>query len=194
MSADDHWQAKAGPLVFRLGVAVFAASLLAGVVRSLSQNKSIPGVGVEYFSELNRAFQTKGYDETLPWMSSALRIDLDNETAARELLEAARQAGDDSTAVRALEKLVRLQPEDPDVRTELVSGLLSEGRAVEAYAHGAAAVRLDPESSVAWSNLGAAAMGLDQKREAAELYRRALQLDPANESARRALDYPLRGY
>ena len=194
MSADDRWQAKAGPLVFRIGAAIFAASLLAGVVRSLTQNHSIPGVGVEYFSELKRAFQAKGYEETLPWMASAMLIDLDNETAVRELLDAAREAGDDATAVRALEKLVRLQPEDPEVRTELISGLLAEGRAVEAYAHGEAAVRLDPESSIVWSNLGAAAMGLDQKREAAEFYRRALQLDPANESAQRALDYPLRGY
>ena len=84
MSADDSLKAKAGPLVFWLGVVIFLASLCAGVFRSLVRDHTIPGVGVEYISELRTAFQTEGYQQTLPWMQAAVQIDLDNDTTARE--------------------------------------------------------------------------------------------------------------
>ena len=149
---------------------------------------------MEYMSELRTAFQNRGYQQTLPWMRAALQIDLDNDTTARELLKAARQAGDVGTAVSTLEKLVRLQPEDAEIRTEFVSGLLAEGRVIEALAHGQVALRLEPDSSVAYSNLGAALLGLEHKREAAAAYRKALELDPTDGNARRALEFPLRGF
>ena len=194
MSADDSLKAKAGPLVFWFGVAIFVASLSAGVFRSLVRHQSIPAVGVEYISELRAAFRDKGYEQTLPWMQAAIQIDLDNDTTARELLQAARQAGDTETAVITLEKLVRLLPEDGELRTELVSGLLGQGRVVEALAHGQVALRLQPNSAVAHGNLGTAYLALDLKDEAADAYRKALDLDPTNENARRALEFPLRGH
>lgn len=194
MCADDSLKAKTGPLVFWLGVIILLASLSAGVFRSLARYQAIPGVGVEYMSELRTAFQNRGYQQTLPWMRAALQIDLDNDTTARELLKAARQAGDVGTAVSTLEKLVRLQPEDAEIRTEFVSGLLAEGRVIEALAHGQVALRLEPDSSVAYSNLGAALLGLEHKREAAAAYRKALELDPTDGNARRALEFPLRGF
>lgn len=194
MSADDSLKAKVGPLVFWLGVVIFLTSLGAGLFRSLVRYHKIPGVGVEYISELRTAFRNEGYQPTLPWMQAAVQIDLDNETTARELLRVARQAGDIDTALRTLEKLVRLQPEDAEVRTELVSGLLTQGRVIEALAHGQVALRLDPNSPVAHSNLGTALLALDLKDEAAAAYREALRLDPTNENARQALKFPLRGH
>ena len=194
MSADDSLKAKAGPLVFWLGVVIFLASLCAGMFRSLVRYHTLPGVGVEYFSELRTAFRSEGYQPTLPWMQAAVQIDLDNDTTARELLQAARQAGDLDTAVSTLEKLVRLQPDDAELRTELVSGLLTQGRVIEALAHGQVALRLEPSSPVAHSNLGTAFLALDLKDEAAASYREALRLDPTNENARRALEFPLRGH
>lgn len=194
MSAVESLKAKAGPRLFWLGVAIFVASLCAGVGRSLVRYHSPPQVGVEYISELRAAFQQKGYQPTLPWLHAAVQIDLDNDTTSRELLEAARQAGDLDTAVRTLEKLVRLQPDNAEFRTDLVSGLLSQGRVVEALAHGQTALRLDSNSSVAHANMGTAYLALDLKDEAAAAYRSALRLDPANESARRAIDFPLRGH
>ncbi len=194
MSAYDSLKARAGPFVFWLSVVIFLASLCAGIFRSLVRYHAIPGVGVEYISELRTAFENEGYQQTLPWMQAAAQIDIDNDTTARELLQAARQAGDVATAVSTLEKLVRLQPKDAEVRTELVSGLLGQGRVIEALAHGQVALRLDPHSSVAYSNLGTAFLALEQKDEAAVAYRESLRLDPANENARRALEFPLRGY
>ena len=194
MSANERLMAKAGPLVFWLGAVIFLASLGAGLIRSLVRYHTIPGVGVEYIGELRAAFQAEGYQRALPWMQAAVRIDMDNDTTLRQLLQAARQAGDLATEVSALEKLVRLQPEDAAVRTELVSGLLVQGRVVEALAHGEVALRLDPDSPAVYSNLGTALLALDRKDEAAAAFRKALQLDPANENARHALEFPLRGH
>ena len=194
MSKIDRFHAAARLLLFRLSVIIFLGSLCAGVFRSLRQNHSIPSVGVEYMSELRTAFDKKGYQQTLPWMRAAARIDLDSDITARELLLAARHAGDTDTAVSTLEKLVRLHPLDAEVRTELVSGLLDQGRVIEALAHARVALRLEPDSAVAHGNLGTALLALDLKDEAAAAYRMALQLDPTNENARRALEFPLRGH
>lgn len=193
MSASNK-PSKARQTLFGLGAILFLVSLCAGVGRSLALYRSIPGIGVEYTSELRTAFKSRGYERARPWMLSAVRIDLDNDTTASALLAAARQAGDLQTEVATLERLVRLRPEDGKVRTELVSGLLSEGRAIEALAHGQVAVRLNPDSPIAYCNLGAALLGLDQKRGAALAYRKTLELDPDNQSAQRALAFPLRDY
>lgn len=194
MMSGNRVKEMKSPLVFWLGVVIFVASLLAGIFRSLVRYHAIPGVGVEYISELRMAFQDQGYQPTLPWMQTAVQIDMDNDTTARELLLAARQAGDVATAVFTLERLVRLRPEDAQVRTELVSVLLTQGRVIEALAHGEVARRLDPNAPVVYTNLGAAYLGLDLKTEAAAAYRKSLRLDPTNESARHALEFPLRGY
>jgi hypothetical protein len=72
MSGDQSLKAKAGPLVFWLGVAIFVGSLGAGVFRSLQRDHAMPRVGVEYISELREAFHDKGYEPTLPWMQAAI--------------------------------------------------------------------------------------------------------------------------
>jgi len=61
-------------------------------------------------------------------------------------------------------------------------------------AHAQVALRLQPNSAVNHGNLGTAYLALDLKDEAADAYRRALRLDPTNENARRALEFPLRGH
>ncbi len=190
----DTVKSKANSILFWMGLVIFAASVSAGVIRSLTRNRELPPVGVEYTSELRSAFKQNGYRETLGWMQSAVQLDLDNDTIARELLLAAQQAGDTKTVVEALEKLVRLRPDDAEIRSELVSVLLAEGRVVEALGHAEVALKLNPMSAVAHCNLGAVLLGLDQKDAAAAAYRRALQLEPANEHARDALAFPLRGY
>lgn len=194
MSANDSLKAKSRAIILWLGIAIFCVSLGAGVFRSLARDQWIPGVGVEYISELRKEFHTKGYQQTLPWMISAVEIDMDNDTTARELLAAARQAGDVETAVSTLEKLVRLQPQDAELRTELVTLLLEQGRVVEALTHADFAVRLDPNSPSAYGNLGTALLALDLKDQAAAAFRRTLQLDPNNQNAQRALEFPLRGH
>jgi tetratricopeptide (TPR) repeat protein len=183
-----------GPVILWLGVAIFSLSMIAGVARSLATHSRLPPIGVGYARELSETLQGQGDSAALPLLRSAARIDYENQQAVIDLLVSARRAGDGDNIVWALETLMRLRPKDGKIRNELVTELLNQGRVIEAYEHGQVAVRLTPESSVTHCNLGAALLGLDQKREAAACYRRALELDPNSETARGALDFPLRGF
>lgn len=190
----DSPRLPGGPVILWTGVVIILFSMVAGLIRSFVTRRALPSVGVEYSTELNEMVQARGYTATLPHIRSAARIDFDNEAAVTGLLDSARQAGDDNLVVSALVALVRMKPEDPLVRNELVSALLSQGRVVEALAHGKVAARLSPNSSDVHCNIGAALLGLGQKHEAASAYRRALELDPDSKTARLALEFPLRGF
>lgn len=187
------WQ-QLGPVTLRLTLVIFAASIGVGLFRSLRTYHSLPQVGVEYTTELKALVRQHGNQLTLPHVKSAALIDFDNDMAAISLLESAREAGDLPSVVRALQALVRIRPEDGATRNELVSALLSQGRAVEAYEHGRVAATLSPNSATVYSNLGAALLGLGRKREAAAAYRKTLELDPGSEAARLALEFPLKGF
>jgi len=177
-----------------LGAAVFLLFMLVGVLRSFTAFRALPRVGVEYISDLNALIQQRGEVATLPEIRTAATIDFDNASAVAKLLASARQAGDNAAIVSALVAMVRLQPESVPIRNELVTELLQQNRLVEALAQGEFAVHLDPNSSLAYGNLGAAFLGLNQKREAAAAYRKSLELDPTSAPARRALEFPLRGF
>ena len=183
-----------GPVMMWIGVAVFLSSMAAGLVRSFATRHGLPRVGVEYKTELNEIVRERGGVAALPQVRSAARIDFDNEMAVTGLLDSARQAGRNDDIVWALSVLVRLRPEDGQVRNDLALALLIQGRVIEAQPHAAFAVRLAPDSATAHCNLGAALLGLGHKQQAATAYRRALELDPASEPARLALEFPLRGF
>lgn len=57
---------------------------------------------------------------------------------------------------------------------------VSKGDVREAYVAFAEAKRIDPDSTFAWTNYGAAAMLLGKQAEATEAYQRALTIDPDN--------------
>ena len=168
--------------------------MLAGLMRSLILDHGLPGVGVEYNTELNAFVQARGYVAALPQIRSAARIDFDNEAAVTELLAAARRAGDALLRIDALVALAGMKPEDAPIRNELVSALLGQGRVGEALAQGRFAVHLSPDLPAAHCNLGAALLGLGRNREAAAAYRQAIELDPESQTARLALEFPLRGF
>jgi Flp pilus assembly protein TadD len=187
-------ESRFGQFLFRVGAGIFALSLVAGVARSLARYHALPGVGFEYNSSIRETVRDQGLEAALPQLRTAARIDFDNELAAAQLLQSARQMDDAETILRALLELVRFKPDDPEIRDQLVGALLSQGRVVEAYAHGRVALRLSPDSASAYCNVGAALLGMGRKREAAAAYRKALQLDPGSQSAQLALQFPLRGY
>lgn len=64
---------------------------------------------------------------------------------------------------------------------------LEKDRDRDAVRHLEAAVRVDESLETAWYNLGLAHQRLGRPREAADAYRRALELDPRNEDFREAL-------
>ncbi len=183
-----------GRTLLAIGAASFLLFMAVGLFRSFAAFRALPRVGVEYVSDLNALIQRRGEVATLPEIRTAAIIDFDNASAVAKLLASARQAGDHAAIVSALVAMVRLQPENAQIRNELVTELLQQNRLVEALAQGEFAVHLDPNSSLAHGNLGAALLGLNRKREAAAAYRKSLELDPTSAAARRALEFPLRGF
>jgi Flp pilus assembly protein TadD len=177
-----------------MGVALFLLSLAVGLYRSFMTRQGMPSIGIEYLTELDEVIEQQGHTAALPHVRSAARIDFDSEVAVNKLLETARQAGDADTALWALVTMVRLQPEDGALRSELISELLARGRGVEAFTHAEFAVRLRPNSARTLSDLGAVLLELGQQRDAAAVYRRVLELDPTSKKARHALEFPLRGF
>jgi len=167
--------------------AVFVLSMLAGIARSISVGHLLPPVGVEYTTELDGLIQAHG-GAALPKVRSAAKIDFDNEMAVKRLLQSAREAGNQEDIEWALVALVRLKPEDVQIRNELVAAMLEQGRAAEAFTQARFVIWLTPDSPEAHCNLGAALTLLDQPQQAAMAYRRALELDPGSETARRGLE------
>jgi Flp pilus assembly protein TadD len=181
-------------VLFWLGVAVFAASIAAGLFRSFAMHRWLPPIGVEYTTELEALVREHGGAAVLPQIRSAAKIDFDNEAAVTRLLQTARQAGAADEALWALVALARLKPEDPLVRTDLATELLRHGRADEALKQAAFAAWLAPDSCEVHCCLGHVFAARGQREEAAAAYRYALQLDPTSEAAQTALSLSLSGY
>jgi Flp pilus assembly protein TadD len=179
--------------LFWVGVAIFMASIAAGLFRSFSAHRWLPQVGVEYTTELDALVRRHGSAAVLPQIRSAAKIDFDNEMAVTRLLQTAREAGASDDALWALVAMARLKPEDPRVRTELATELLHHGRAGEALTQAAFAAWLAPNSCEVYCNFGDVLAATGQREQAAAAYRRALELDPASEAARTALSLSLRG-
>ncbi len=183
-----------GSWLLRGTVVLCAVAMLAGLARSFLLYRSLPSIGVEYTRELQQIVQQRGLTGALDQLRIAARVDFDNVQSLERLLEAARATDDVQATSWALQELVHFRPDDAELRQQLVSELLRQGRVYEAFEHGRVAVRLAPDSATAYNNCGAALLGLERKPEAAAYFRRALELDPTSTTARQALEHPLRGY
>ena len=87
-------------------------------------------------------------------------------------------AGRPDQAAHALQRAVRIQPTDVNVRINLGKALGDAGRVPEAIEQFRQATLLQPDSFSAWFGLAALSAGLGRNAEAVELYGRALAIDP----------------
>lgn len=76
-------------------------------------------------------------------------------------------------------KMIEMDPDDALMRFGAGKALLDEGRAAEAVEHLQACVRLNPEYSAAYRLLGQALEREGQPQEAAEAFRRGLEVAEA---------------
>ena len=95
--------------------------------------------------------------------------------------------GKEKEATEAFQEALRLDPAMAEVYNNLgfmyhTSGQLD--RAVQMFGQ---AIQNNADSAVAYTNLGNSFYGLKQPEKAVEAWRRALELDPMNENARRGL-------
>lgn len=80
------------------------------------------------------------------------------------------------------------------VRCNLAVALRRAGRVSDARAMYESALKLNPENSSAWNNLGNTNKELGRNEEAAQCFRRALELDPQHNSAHSNLLFALNYY
>jgi tetratricopeptide (TPR) repeat protein len=126
---------------------------------------------------------------------SALSCHLRALETAPNLVDALLGAGFESgflnrgkEAIAYLEKGHMLDPEHPDLLSNLGLAYLTFGGPVEkAAACLEKAVRLDPGHGLAWNNLGKAYGRLGRPAEAAVAFREALRIRPELADARRGL-------
>jgi Flp pilus assembly protein TadD len=103
------------------------------------------------------------------------------------------RSGDLAGALEALQEAISLRPSDAP--TMLFAAAVSDemGLVDEALKYARRAVEIAPENANAWAALGGALVKADEPVRAREAFARALELDPGNEIARKALSRPDRG-
>lgn len=129
------------------------------------------------------------YAEARQIVARALDLDPDNKELHRTMGVILSTEGRYGAAVGWLERCIELPPDTHDAHPHAQLGIcyLRLERPDDALRHLETAVALDPERAATWNNLGLARRKAHDEAGAREAWRRALELDPALESARRFL-------
>lgn len=162
---------------------------LASVLLRLNEPKEALGVArsmLAYRQEDGRIWLAIGLaqsslgqaEEARQAFESATRFDPWNRRAYVGLANLARQSGDWSAAVAAQRQVVRIAPDDLVAWTELSEAYLRAGRRERALASADRAVELFSTSGDAWFIKGAALHALKRDREAIEILKKGLTLQP----------------
>jgi serine/threonine-protein kinase len=101
--------------------------------------------------------------------------------------EELHRAGRHEDAVNALSTAIRLRPTERDAYKQLGVCLIETGKLEEAAAKFRELERMDPQSGDAPFGLGLVAIAEGRSSDAHEFLTRAVQRDPSNLAARRAL-------
>lgn len=139
-------------------------------------------------------------DDALKSFEAAVQLNPRYATALGNLGIAYRKKRMYDQASATLRKALAIAPNDPKAEFNLAIVLAAEKKYTEAWEHYEAALRLTPNDrgirlsySDALSNYGAL-MGQSGKREdAISIFRRALEVNPDNQTARHNLEYTLIG-
>ena len=101
-------------------------------------------------------FETAKYEEARKELEEALRLDPTYAPALYFLALAAKQDNDLPRSTELFEKLLELQPQNPDAQFLLGQNLEHQGKSAEAVAHWKLALQADPNYSQALYNLARA--------------------------------------
>jgi tetratricopeptide (TPR) repeat protein len=101
-------------------------------------------------------FETAKYDDARKELEEAVRLDPSYAPALYFLALAAKQDNDLARSTNLFEKLLVLQPQNPDAQFLLGQNLEHQGKTAEAVAHWKLALQADPSYSQALYNLARA--------------------------------------
>jgi tetratricopeptide (TPR) repeat protein len=147
-SADAH---------LNLGIALVDQYDRAGGFKEFQQAASLAPRSPAVHYNLGRFyFETAMYDDARKELEQAVRLDPNDGPALYFLALAAKQDNDLARSSELFEKLLALQPENPDAQFLLGQNLEHQGNTSEAVAHWKLALEADPNYSQALYNLARA--------------------------------------
>lgn len=127
-----------------------------------------------------------GEGERLAQLLYQQRIDWPN--AQDRLRQHYRESGDEAGYTRVTQVLADAFPASAGLQFQCAAALVAAGRPVDALRHARRATALTPGAVDPWLVLGHALALLGRDDEAVAALRRALELEPANATAREALE------
>lgn len=146
-----------------------------------------PTLAAAHFNLGALALQANRLSDAAERFERALKIDPNYTAAHTSLGSALLLQGRTAEALSHYERALRLDPSAKSHR-DFGIALLYARRLPEAVTQLEAAVRLEPDFAPAHEFLGNALAAQNRPTDAAVQYRRALEIEPANERARRALE------
>jgi Tfp pilus assembly protein PilF len=135
---------------------------------------------INYLEEGERLFREGRYEEAEGFYLKAVAEDADNPLGYGRLGVIYTHLGELNDAKEALERAVRLAPENGFYQNNLGLVLYQMGRYKEAVIYFENAVKLDEKNARRWANLGLAYQGMGEKERAKEAFQKALRLEPQN--------------
>lgn len=175
-------------LAFAVGLAGFAALLLAGFYRSVVLEHGPPPLSNDYGSYINDLARHEDWEAVLRELRLSATLDLAETRIETEvipnLVRVARRLGDRQSELLAWRTLARRRPADASSHARLAWGLLAEprpppGRLREAALHGNWSLALGPASPLALVSLGRVDLLEGRREQGLARWREAAALDPA---------------
>ncbi len=142
------------------------------------QGRSTPSVVLENFTEQERAANIPEFVNVEPGAIRKIRGQFMDDVNYLRAGDAFRDQGDFRNAARLYREALEVNPDNPQVHTNLGLCLLNEGKREEAKTHFLRAIELRPDLAVAHCNLGMILRGQNKLPEAAKALRKAIRSDP----------------
>ena len=170
-------------IIFLTGAALFAVSILAGMVSAFSIWHQPPGIGIAH-SRLGKHYYSEGlWAEAAAEFESAYKINRgDARSAARwvEVLSYLGKAGEPAAYASALENTTERFPFHADLQNRMVQLLSARGDLDGAIQRARHVTSIAPDPALAESNLGNLLMRRNDFAEAEAAFRRAVSADPSS--------------
>ena len=174
---------------WRIGVAVFAATLVLGLLHAVRSTGRPPGVATrDYGGEIQRALEQGDTARALEQMRLATILRVDDprgqEPLMRQMAETAHRAGDADSEIFALRWILVHRSDDRNARLLLSTALLARpGRTMadlkESADNAEIAVQIDPHAVTAWLNLAQINAEIGHEPQAQALRQRAAREQPS---------------
>lgn len=174
---------------YLLSLAVFAGAIALGFVGHLRNFQSLPWIVLNsHLAAGDRALDTGQYERAMQEYGMAMTIDPGDFNACLRYGIAAASAGKTDEAIVGFHKALEVTPSCADCHHRLGLIYLTEWwRHADPIAEFRAALALTPDDPTILSELGIALAQQGNVAEADASFRRALQIQPTLEAARRNL-------